>query len=305
MLSLYKLEIFAAVVREGSFSAAAARLHMTQPAISQHIQDLEHVLGTTLFKRGRRGVTLTSTGETLHNYTNRILQLVAEAEAAVTDIENLSGGQVRIGATPGVGVYLLPEWVRSFQSRVTQVTVNLQTDVTTRIVNAVLDHRLDIGFVEGELESVTNPRLARLVLQDIALSVVVGQGHAWWNRDSIPVSALDGRPFVARPLNSDTRSWLDNVMTTQGIQPRIVAEFDNPESIKHAVMSGLGITVLPEYAAKRECESGLLRTLAIDDLTLQRSLKLVWDQQFPFAPPTRAFLLHLARDFPQLHDLIT
>lgn len=83
MLNLYKLEIFATVVQTGSFSAAAERLLMTQPAVSQHIQDLEASLGARLFQRGRRGVTLTPAGETLHSYTQEILRLLAEAENAV------------------------------------------------------------------------------------------------------------------------------------------------------------------------------------------------------------------------------
>ena len=96
MLNLYKLEIFAIAAQTGSFSAAAERLLMTQPAVSQHIQDLEASLGAKLFARGRRGVTLTPAGETLHRYTQEILRLLAEAENAVTDVQNLASGQVRV-----------------------------------------------------------------------------------------------------------------------------------------------------------------------------------------------------------------
>ena len=88
MLSLYKLEIFASVVQYGSFSAAAAQLHMTQPAVSQHIHDLERHVGTSLFNRGRRGVTLTEAGTTLFDYTQRILRLVAEAD------QHREGGEI-------------------------------------------------------------------------------------------------------------------------------------------------------------------------------------------------------------------
>ena len=114
MLDLHKLEIFLRVVREGSFSRAAESLLMTQPAVSQHIQDLEAQLGTQLFVRERRGVSLTTEGETLHGYATRILQLMAEAENAVTDVTQLAGGSVSVAATPGISVYLLPEWVQAF-----------------------------------------------------------------------------------------------------------------------------------------------------------------------------------------------
>jgi DNA-binding transcriptional LysR family regulator len=114
MLSLYKLEIFAAVVHAGSFSAASDRLFMTQPAVSQHIQTLEASLGTTLFVRGRRGVSLTPAGESLYGYTLQILRLVAEAESAVTDVENLAEGQIQIGATPGLTSTWCPNGYKVF-----------------------------------------------------------------------------------------------------------------------------------------------------------------------------------------------
>ena len=116
MLDLHKLDIFATVARTGSFSAAAEQLLLSQPAVSQHVHDLEASLGTRLFARGRRGVTLTPAGVQLHDYTQAIFRLVAEAESAVTDVANLAAGQLAIGATPGVSVYLLPEPIQEFLS---------------------------------------------------------------------------------------------------------------------------------------------------------------------------------------------
>ncbi len=109
MLDLHKLNIFAAVARTGSFSAAAEQLLLSQPAVSQHVHDLEAGLGTRLFERGRRGVMLTPAGAQLYDYAQAIFRLVAEAESAVTDVANLAAGQLAVGATPGVSVYLLPE----------------------------------------------------------------------------------------------------------------------------------------------------------------------------------------------------
>jgi DNA-binding transcriptional LysR family regulator len=117
MLDLYKLQIFSVVVQEGSFSAAAERLYMTQSAVSQHIKELEASLGRQLFQRGWRGVRLTSHGEILNRYTGEIFALVTKAESALTDIEHLTSGRVSIGATPGIGIYLAPDWVQYFRAR--------------------------------------------------------------------------------------------------------------------------------------------------------------------------------------------
>lgn len=300
MLSLYKLEIFATVVEAGSFSAAAERLLMTQSAVSQHVQDLEASLGAQLFTRGRRGVTLTTAGTTLHGYTRQILRLVAEAENAVTDVDHLAEGQVRIGATPGVNIYLLPEWIQAFRARYRNLTATLQTAITGEVIDGVLKHTLDIGFIEGELADGEYPRLAQQVLRDISLNVIIGPGHDWWTLESIPVDLLDGQPFVTRQSGSKTRIWVDDVLRQHDVQPDIVAELDNPESIKRVVITGMGVAIMPEYAIAAEVEAGTLRALVINDVPLNRTLKLVWDREALLSPVTGAFLSHLSKRFPQL-----
>lgn len=304
MLSLNKLEIFALVVETGSFSAAAERLLLTQPAISQHIQDLEAQLGVTLFKRGRRGVTLTPTGETLYAYTRRILRLVLEAETAVTDVRHIKRGQARIGATPGVSMYLLPGWIRTFQREYPNLTMALETAVTSKILAGVLAHDLDIGLIEGELTDLTTERLASFVLRDIEMYVIVGTGHDWCRSDSVPVAALDGQPFITRTPGSQTRRWTDTLLAEHGVKPRIVAEFDNPEAIKQAVASGIGITILPEYAVRHEQARKVVRTVQLDNLVMRRTLKLIWDESLPFSPVTKALLAHLTAEFPQLNAVL-
>jgi DNA-binding transcriptional LysR family regulator len=304
MLSLYKLEIFAAVVQSGSFSAAAERLYMTQSAVSQHIQDLEAGLGTRLFNRGRRGVTLTASGEQLYSYTCDILRLVAQAENAVTDVEHLSSGQVTIGATPGVDVYLLPEWIQAFRARYRNLKTALYSGVTAQIVSGVLDHRYDIGFVEGELEDNPPARLGQWVLQDIELMVIVGQGHLWWQHEQIPLTALNDQHFITRQPRSATRIWIDQLLQRYQVRPDIVAELDNPESIKRAVIGGMGVAIVPAYAVQTELSAGTLRSITIADVPLRRTLKLLWDQSLLLPPVTRAFIDHLSGRFPSLVKLV-
>jgi DNA-binding transcriptional LysR family regulator len=304
MLSLYKLEIFAAVVQSGSFSAAAQRLYMTQPAVSQHIQDLEISLGTSLFIRGRRGVSLTSQGEKLYDYTLRILLLVAEAESEVTHVENLESGQITIGATPGVSVYLLTDWLQGFRATYPKLNVSLETAVTTENVIGVLEHKLDIAIVEGELEKIQRKGLGSLTIRPVKMLVVVGADHEWRNRDSVTTEMLNGQPFITRQFNSRTRVWIDNLLSEHDVEVNIVGEFDNQEAIKQAVMSNMGVTIMPDYAIARECAVGLLHSLTVDGVDLQRHIKILWDANAPFTPIARALLLHLKDKFPQIQQLL-
>ncbi|MFN7209338.1 MAG: LysR family transcriptional regulator [Aggregatilineales bacterium] len=304
MLDLYKLRIFMAVVQEGSFRGAAERLYITQSAISQHIKDLETGLGRRLFERGWRGVSLTAHGELLHSYAQRIFDLVAEAENALTNLENLPEGKLSLGATPGVGIYLAPDWIGRFRSRYAQFSVSLQTGVTAQVVGDVLAQRLELGFVEGELEAHQHPRLGSCILQEVPQMVIVGEKHAWWRAESVRLEQLRDQPFIVRPPNSQSRIWLEQTLRAHGIEPHISAEFDNIESTKRAVAAGVCITILPRYVVQSEIGQGILRALPIAGDPLRRTLKLVWDQSAHFTPIARAFLETLREDYPSLAEVI-
>lgn len=300
MLNLYKLEIFALVCEVGSFSEAAERLLMTQSGVSQHMQDLEVSLGAQLFERGRRGVTLTPAGQTLYQYAQQMFALSATAENAVTNVEQLTKGQVQVGATPGVSVYRLADWMQSFRARYPKLTVHLETSTTPQIVKALHARQLDIGLVEGELAPESNSNLASYPLEEIEQLVVVGQKHPFWPRTTVPLAALTGQTMIMRQRNSQTRIWLDQIFQHHAIHPQVGAEFDNIESIKRVVSLGNGLTILPAYAIHIEQEYGVLRGIPLQDRPLVRTLKLIWDKRHFFSPITRSLLTHLQGCFPAL-----
>lgn len=301
MLNLYKLEVFAAVVQAGTFSAAGERLLMSQPAVSQHIQDLEAALGTKLFRRSRRGVELMPAGSTLWEYTQQILALVADAELAVVDVKQLVSAQISLGATPGAGVYLLPDWIQDFRSHYPNLTVAMQTGITPQILADLRTGRVDLGFVEGEMEAVED--VETLVLREDEQFVVVGRKHPWWARVEVRVEDLAGQTFVVRQRNSQSRLWLEATLHEHGIRPAIGAEFDAVESIKRAVAIGTCLTVLPDYVFHAEREMDLLRGIPVRARLLTRTLKLVWLRGRRFTPVQRTFLRHLAARLPALQAI--
>lgn len=304
MLDLYKLQIFSVVVQEGSFSAAAERLYMTQSAVSQHIKELEVNLGRQLFQRGWRGVKLTAHGEILHRYTGEIFALVAQAENALTDVSHLAGGRVSIGATPGIGVYLIPEWMQQFRIQYPQLTVALQTGITSQIISDILKQHLDIGFIEGELDDHIPTRLSSLVLEEIEQQVIVGFKHPFWESQSIQINELAHQSMIVREANSQSRIWLQDSLNQYGIQPIIGAEFDNLESIKRTVALGTCLAILPRYIVKAEMEQNLLHALPISGKPFTRSLKLIWNSNVHFSPITLALLRELGRRYSNLNVLI-
>lgn len=304
MLSLYKLEIFAAVIQEGSFSAAAKRLPMTQPAVSQHIQDLEASLGIQLFNRNRRGAVLTPAGEVLYDYTQRILSLVSEAEASVTAVNNLSGGQVTVMATPGINVYLLPAWISAFRTHYPNLGVVLQTGVTTEVASAVANQSVDLGFVEGELEGINLTEVGQCILREVEMLLVVSPRHPWATQTTVTADDLRDVPFITRQPFSRTRSYSDRLLQRIGASPRIVGEFDNPETIKQAVLANMGVAILPDYAVQTEVQGGLLHTLRLEALPMIRHMTLLYDHSRALSPIASALLTDLSQQFPAIRTNI-
>jgi len=306
LLNLYKLEIFDAVVQAGTFSGAAERLLISQPAVSQHMNDLEAAVGARLFARGRRGVTLLPAGETLHRYTRQIFTLVAEAEEAIAELTNPNSGQISIGATPGVGIYLLPDWMQLLRTHHHQITVALRTGTTSQIADDLRSGRLELGFVEGELGDVDMQALRTLEVREDEQLIVIGPRHAWWNRPAdadVPIQDLNGQTVIVRQRNSQSRIWFDREMERHHLQPQIMAEFDALESIKRAVALGGCLTILPRYVVAAEVEMGTLRMLHILGRPLRRTLKLVWNPGNHWSPAVKAFLRVLQAELPALERL--
>lgn len=305
MLNLYKLEIFYIAAIRGSFSATAEQLYMTQSAVSQHIQELEASLGVKLFDRGRRGVTLTQRGQTLFDYTEKLLALANEAENQVTDVSNLTEGKANIGATPTIGTYLVPNWLQSFRQQNNNLSVSLTTAITDRIIRDVQSRKLDLAFVEGEIHTADYTDIEALTLGTIPWYVVVAPSHPWWTRDTIPIEMLNKCGFVMRQKGSHTRTWIDKLFAQYDIHPRITAEFDSPESIKQAIRTGDNVTILPTYTLQNELDSNQVKIIPVNNADLSRELKLVWHQKKLMSPIGNAFLQYMNNHYPSIqHRLL-
>ena len=297
MFTLYQLRIFQVVVQEGSISKAAERLFLTQPAVSQHVHALETEMGAKLFSRGRRGVTLTPAGSILVDYSRCLFRLVDEAKQAVAQAAHVKEGKLRIGASPGVGTGLLPDWIFTFQRQNPDIHTSLKTEITPLIVKFLLRKHLDIGIVEG---NVTTTDVKVVPLWDEEIVVVVGPGHRWWGKAHIAASELATERFITRENGSLTLAWGKNVLAGYGITPQIVAQFDTPASEKQAVRLGLGIALLPCFLIQDELKRGQLYAVRLEEGPLVRTLKLLWHAGSLRNYAVGAFVRYLAGEFPNV-----
>ena len=304
MITLHKLKIFILVCEQGSLNKAAQALYLSQSAVSQHIQDLEASLGTQLLERSPRGTQPTPAGDVLLGYARQMVQLLAEAEHEIVQIDTAQSLQLDLGATPGISVYLIPRWLRDFQSDYDNINVSMQTGLTKDIIAGVMDTRYDLGFVEGTIDDLARDGMGQLPFYNLAYDVVVSADHPWATLSTITADQLAGHTFINRQPSSRTRQWIETVLGTHGIRLKTTTELDSPGTIKYALLDGGGVSILPRYAVEREVERGELTLLSIDGITLDRSLRLVWNQRIPFTATQRAFLNMLAPTAPQLSMLL-
>ena len=296
------LKVFLAVAEHGSFNKAAETLLLSQPAVSQKIRQLEISLGAQLFERTPHGARLTREGEILQRYAHAIRWLLLAAEANITNPQQTVRQRLELGGTPTLAGYCLPPWLKAFHHRHPNILVHLRTDTTSRLVDSIARHALHLAIIEGQLPEEST--VAYTVLQEIPFYAVAPAEPPWTHYERLPLQALHGQPFVARPPEAHTRRWMDKIFAQHHIQPRVVAELDSPDAIKEAVSHGLGVTLLPRCMLREEDKNPHLHIMEIEGMLLKRYLKAIWPKDVPLHPSALAFMEVLQEEFPHLDAII-
>ena len=298
-MNLNHLFLFRAVAEAGGFSRAAERIHVSQPAISMQVSELEAQLGLTLFHRLRRGVKLTVAGQLLLGYAQRLGALAVEAERAMAEVKGLCRGRLAIGASTTIGVYLLPDLLGEYRRRYPDIELHFDIANTEDIQRRLVDGTLDAGLTEGlppnsdELEIV-------VFLRD-QLVPIARPDHPWLNANSKPLTLgqLCAEPMIVREAGSGTREVIERALAKRGQKlgrPPMV--LGSTEAIKRAVAAGLGVAIVSHLTIQAELASGQLAILPLRGFHLARPLhRLCWRNRAR-DPATMAFLALLDQQYP-------
>ena len=253
-----RLQVFHAVAGVLSFTRAAESLHMTQPAVTHQIRQLEEELGTRLFDRANNRISLTEAGEEVLGYASRILGLYGEMQESVKALTGERAGLVTLGASTTVAEYMLPELLGDFRARFPDVRIRLRVANTDAVVAMVADNAIDLGVVEG---AVDNGMLLVEECRRDELQVLVPPDHELARESAIAPEALLAWPFVFREDGSGTRSVIERYLAEHGIDAAQLErpfELGSTEAIKGAVRAGTGISILSRATLEKEIELGLL-----------------------------------------------
>ncbi|MEA2501477.1 MAG: LysR family transcriptional regulator, low CO2-responsive transcriptional regulator [Actinomycetota bacterium] len=287
-MNLDQLQTFLLLARCGSFTRAAAELHLSQPAVSRHIQKLERELGVTLLTRRRGRVELSPAGERVRSYAEEVVGGHVRLLADLAEQPSRLAGELRIVASTTPGEFLVPGLVSAFTTSHPRVSPRIQIADSTEVVAQLRSRNADVGFSGVKLPG------RDLVHRPIAtdeIVLAVPPLHPFASRTSVELSELAGQPFLTRESGSGTHLSFLALLAEHGLEVppyRSVMVLSNTAAIVSAVGNGYGIGFVSCLALRGRGPEGPV-AVRIAGLTLTRSLYLVVEKDRPLPPPAASF----------------
>ena len=288
-MNIETLKVFRDLSDTGSFSKTAELNYISQSAVSQQIKKLELVLKCKLYHRQAGKITLTPCGEKLYEAARKV---AAVYEGALRAIKALSrdrqSDEIRIATIYSAGIYIIQNYVRQFLAQNPGARVSVEYRQFSQIYSDIASGRADFGFMACPYR-----KSAGLVMLPVArdeMALIAGSGSPLAGRKSVSVRDLEAMDFIFFDRAFPSRRYIDSFLKRHGVKPKVKMELDNIETIKTAVASGAGVSLLPRTAI-REDENGVtLHALKIADAEFLRPIYLVYSRGRKLPPAARDFL---------------
>jgi len=298
-ITIQQMEAIIALVEEGSFSRAAKKMLLTQPALTKNIKNAEDCLGTRLANRSSAGISLTPEGKILFDYARRMVRLRDEAKEKVLALRKEAGGNIYLSASTIPATYILPRALSDFNKANADIHVNIKTADSEEAMNMVLDNEVEMGIIG---KKPLNKKLASETLWKDRLALIVSNNHVWCKKKSITLPELLNEPFVIREKGSATRelfeSSLNKSKSISHVQLNICGELGSSEAIKEAVIAGWGVSVISIHAVSRELSQGLLCEIPLQGYSMERHFYLIYRRQFDFRKFHKTFINFIKKYAP-------
>jgi DNA-binding transcriptional LysR family regulator len=284
-LTLRQLEILEAVARCGSFSRASAELHLTQPAVSMQIKQLEGVLGLPLFEHMGKRIQLTQAGQEVLGSCHVIEHELTDLEQALADLQGLKGGTLTVSAASTASVFAA-RLMALYRTLHPDVHISLNVVNRETLLRHLAENSIDLALMGQPPEGLD---LAARPFLDNPLVVIAATSHPLARVAGIPLQRLAEEPLVSREQGSGTRGALEKFLAEHGLSYTPAMEMNKNEAIKQAVEAGLGVGVVSLYTVQAELASGQLCVLDIEGFPLQRQWYMVQREGKRLSPAAQAF----------------
>jgi len=302
-ITIQQMEAIIALVEERSFSRAAKRMLLTQPALTKNIKNAEDCLGARLANRSSAGISLTPEGKILFDYARRMVRLRDEAKGKVLALRKERGGNIYLSASTIPATYILPRALSDFNKANADIHIYIKTADSEEAMNMVLDNEVEMGFIG---KKPLNKKLASETLWKDRLALVVSRNHSWCKKKSVTLQELFREPFVIREKGSATRELFESCLKKSKsislTQFHVCGELGSSEAIKEAVIAGWGVSVISNHAVSRELSQGLLCEIPLQGYSMERHFYLIYRRQFDFRPFHKTFISYIKKYTPASLD---
>ena len=278
------------VYQEESITRAAEKLHMTQPATSHAIREMEEYYHTKLFERSGRGIRVTSAGTRLYPSAARLLSLYDEMDAEMKNWD--TSGKLRIGSSISIGSCILPQLINRFSKKYPELELYVKVDSSDVIEQNILENHLDFALIEG---SVHSEKLNSSVFLDDELVPVCSRFHPLAGAEDIELDSLKKEHFLMREPNSGTRQLADSSFALKNFQIKPTWESTSTAALINAVSIGLGISILPKRMLEKQLRMHQIASFTIHDLDLKRHYSLIYHEN-KFVSPTMQEFFDMLED---------
>ena len=284
-LTLRQLEVFEAVARLGSYTRASEALHLSQPAVSMQIKQLEDNVGLPLFEQLGKKIHLTAAGREMHGYCLSINQLLAEAETVIEELKGVQSGKLAISVATTAS-HFATRLLAAFTERYEGVTISL--DITNReSLKYQLEQNIPDLVIMGQPPE--GVEVESTIFMENPLVIVAAASHPLANQKNIPLRHFAGEHFVVREAGSGTRSAIQRFFDNHGVTFHTGIEMSSNEAIKQAVEAGLGLGIVSVHTLELELETGRLVILDVEDFPIIRHWHIVQRTGKRLSPAAQAF----------------
>ena len=284
-MELRQLRYFVGISEAGSLLKAAARLHIAQPALGQQMAALEQELGTKLFDRSSRGMTLTEAGKTFLEHARLVLADVERARSAVRESAAVPSGDVAIGLPTTVAQAATVPILKACRERLPQVHLKLVEAYSGFVHEWLLSGRLDLALLFGDQ---AEPALAKRPLLDDRLAFISSAREGDAGAEPTTLAALSQWPLVLPGREHGLRRLIDEACAREGLTLEVIAEIESLPNVKRAVEAGLGHTILPLGAVAEEVAAGRLSAAPIEHPSIPRRVVIATNMARPTTPAAAA-----------------
>ena len=286
-----QLESFISVVKHNSFSLAAKELFITQPTVSNNIQNLERELNTTLLDRTSKIIRLTDSGKAFYKYAVELINMRDKAKFTISEHSRKIEGEIEISASSIPEQYILPYIIKDFLNIYPNVSFSVNHKNSKNVVDDILDGKQNYGIVGAKYRSEVL-KYIDFYQDELVLGVPNNDNYPWSADEYLDINILFLEKFIFRKRGSGTRRLIEQSLANKGIsldELNIISFIDSNEMIKKMIELGLGISLISKIAVKNEVDLNLIKTLRIKDLNLKRSFYFVYNKNRTLSPMVEAF----------------